>query len=250
MISIKNSEQLALMRKAGRITGEAILTARDHIREGVTTAYLDTVIREFIERCGARPTFLGYGGFPGSACISINDEVIHGIPSKHRVLREGDIVKIDVGACYRGFNGDSANTFAVGKISDEAQALIDGTRESFFRGVAMARNGARIGDIGAEICGYATSLGYGVIRQYVGHGVGRELHEDPEVPNFGTRGRGPRLFSGMTIAIEPMITAGSHEVRVLDNDWTVVTVDGSLSAHYEHTVAITDGEPELLTKVE
>ena len=149
MISIKNSEQLALMRKAGRITGEAILTARDHIREGVTTAYLDTVIREFIERCGARPTFLGYGGFPGSACISINDEVIHGIPSKHRVLREGDIVKIDVGACYRGFNGDSANTFAVGKISDEAQALIDGTRESFFRGVAMARNGARIGDIGA-----------------------------------------------------------------------------------------------------
>lgn len=250
MISIKNSEQLALMREAGRITGEAILTARDHIREGVSTYYLDKVIREFIERCGARPTFLGYGGFPASACISINDEVIHGIPSKTRYLSEGDIVKIDVGATYKGFTGDSANTFGVGKISDAAQALIDVTRDSFYKGVAQARDGGRIGDIGAAIGEYATSKGYGVVREYVGHGVGRELHEDPEVPNFGTRGRGPRLYSGMTLAIEPMITAGSYKVRVLDNDWTVVTVDGSLSAHYEHSVAITDGEPELLTKVE
>lgn len=250
MISIKNSEQLALMREAGRITGEAILTARDHIREGVSTYYLDKVIREFIERCGARPTFLGYGGFPASACISINNEVIHGIPSKTRYLSEGDIVKIDVGATYKGFTGDSANTFGVGRISDEAQALIDVTKDSFYKGVAQARDGGRIGDIGAAIGEYAMSLGYGVVREYVGHGVGRELHEDPEVPNFGTRGRGPRLYSGMTLAIEPMITAGSYKVRVLDNDWTVVTVDGSLSAHYEHSVAITDGEPELLTKVE
>lgn len=250
MISIKNGEQLALMREAGRITGEAILTARDHIREGVSTAYLDKVIREFIERCGARPTFLGYGGFPASACISINDEVIHGIPSKTRYLREGDIVKIDVGATYKGFTGDSANTFGVGKISEEAQKLIDVTRDCFYKGVGQARSGCRVGDISAAVGDYATSLGYGVVREYVGHGVGRELHEDPEVPNFGTRGRGPRLYSGMTLAIEPMITRGDYKVRVLDNDWTVVTADGSLSAHYEHSVAITDGDPELLTKVE
>lgn len=250
MISIKNSEQLALMRKAGQITGEAILAAREHIKDGVTTAYLDNVIREYIERCGASPTFLGYGGFPGSACISINDEVIHGIPSTTRYIHEGDIVKIDVGACYQGFNGDSANTFGVGKISKEAEDLITVTKESFFRGAAQAKNGARIGDVSAAVGDYASSLGYGVIREYVGHGVGRELHEDPEVPNFGARGRGPRLFSGMTIAIEPMITAGGYKVRVLDNDWTVVTRDGSLAAHYEHTVAITDGEPEFLTKVE
>lgn len=250
MIVIKNNEQLALMRKAGRITGEAILVARDHIREGVTTAYIDKVILEYIEKCGATPTFLGYGGFPGSACISLNSEVIHGIPSSKRYLNEGDIVKIDVGACYHGYNGDSANTFGVGKISQQAEKLISVTRESFFRGAEQARGGARLGDVGAAIGDYATSLGYGVVRDYVGHGVGKELHEEPEVPNFGTKGRGQRLFSGMTIAIEPMINAGSHKVKVLGDDWTVVTSDGSLSAHYEHTIAITDGEPELLTKVE
>ena len=250
MVSVKNSEQLAIMRKAGQITGEAILVARDAIREGVSTKELDTKIREFIEKCGARPTFLGYGGFPGSACISINDEIIHGIPKKDRFLQEGDIVKIDVGACYHGFNGDSANTFGVGKISEEAARLIEVTRESFFRGVAEAKAGNRIGDIGSAVFEYATSFGYGVVRKYVGHGVGAELHEDPEVPNFGTRGRGQRLFPGMTIAIEPMINAGTFNVKELADGWTVKTADGSLSAHYEHTVAITDGEPVLLTKVE
>ena len=250
MVQIKNSEQLAKMRKAGRITGEAILAAREHIKEGVSTKELDTIIRNYIEKCGAKPSFLGYGGFPGSACISINNEVIHGIPSAKRFLKEGDIVKIDVGAYIGGFHGDSANTFGVGKISAEAEKLIAVTRESFFRGVKAAVPGKRIGDIGSAICGYAEDLGYGVVRKFVGHGVGHELHEDPEVPNFGTAGRGARLYTGMTIAIEPMINVGTRDVKILDDGWTVITADGSLSAHYEHTVAIADGEPILLTYVE
>ncbi len=250
MILVKNSEQLAIMRKAGRITGEAILVAREHIREGVSTKELDIRIREYIEKCGAKPSFLGYGGFPGSACISLNDEVIHGIPSKDRILHEGDIVKIDVGACYKGFHGDSANTFGVGKISEEAEKLIAATRESFFRGAAQAKAGNRIGDIGSAVFEYANALGYGVVKRYVGHGVGMELHEDPEVPNFGTAGRGPRLMPGMTIAIEPMINAGTYLVKEMSDGWTVKTADGRLSAHYEHTLAITDGEPVLLTMVE
>ena len=250
MVQIKNSEQLASMRKAGRITGEAILAAREHIKEGVSTKELDTIIRSYIEKCGAKPSFLGYGGFPGSACISINNEVIHGIPSAKRFLQEGDIVKIDVGAYIGGFHGDSANTFGVGKISEEAEKLIAVTRESFFRGVKMAAKGKRVGDIGSEICGYAEGLGYGVVRKFVGHGVGRDLHEDPEVPNFGTAGRGARLYPGMTIAIEPMINIGTRDVKILGDGWTVITADGSLSAHYEHSVAVTDGEPILLTYVE
>ena len=250
MVQIKNSEQLAKMRKAGRITGEAILVAREHIKPGVSTKEIDTAIRNYIEKCGAKPSFLGYGGFPGSACISINNEVIHGIPNAKRFLEEGDIVKIDVGAYIGGFHGDSANTFGVGKISEEAEKLIATTRESFFRGVKMATGGKRIGDIGSAICGYAEDLGYGVVRKFVGHGIGRELHEDPEVPNFGTAGRGARLYPGMTIAIEPMINAGTRDVKILDDGWTVITADGSLAAHYEHTVAITDGEPILLTYVE
>lgn len=250
MVQIKNSEQLAKMRKAGRITGEAILAAREHIKEGVSTKELDTIIQNYIEKCGAKPSFLGYGGFPGSACISINNEVIHGIPSAKRFLEEGDIVKIDVGAYIGGFHGDSANTFGVGKIGAEAEKLIAVTRESFFRGVKAAVPGKRIGDIGSAICGYAEDLGYGVVRKFVGHGVGHELHEDPEVPNFGTAGRGARLYTGMTIAIEPMINVGTRDVKILDDGWTVITADGSLSAHYEHTVAIADGEPILLTYVE
>ncbi len=250
MVQVKNSEQLASMRKAGRITGEAILVAREHIKEGISTKELDTIIRNYIEKCGAKPSFLGYGGFPGSACISINNEVIHGIPSAKRFLKEGDIVKIDVGAFIGGFHGDSANTFGVGKITEEAQKLIDATRESFYRGVKMAQSGKRVGDIGSEIQSFAEGLGYGVVRKFVGHGVGKNLHEDPEVPNFGTAGRGARLYPGMTIAVEPMINAGTREVKVLDDEWTVVTADGSLSAHYEHTIAITDGEPILLTLVE
>lgn len=250
MIIIKNNEQLELMRKAGRITGESILVAREYIKEGVSTEFIDRKMREYIEKCGAKPTFLGYGGFPATACISINDEVIHGIPDKKRFLQEGDIVKIDSGACWKGYTGDSANTFGVGKISNEAQRLIDVTKESFFKGIDMAKAGNRVGDIGNAIAAYAESYGYGVVRQYEGHGVGRDLHEEPSVPNFGRQGHGPRLYKKMTIAVEPMITMGDWNVKVLDNGWTVVTLDGSLAAHYEHSIAITDGEAELLTLVE
>ena len=250
MIQIKNNEQLALMKLAGRITGEAILVAREHIKEGVSTKAIDIAVHDYIVKCGARPSFLGYGGFPGSACVSVNEEIIHGIPSKDKILHEGDIVKIDVGAFYRGFHGDSANTFGVGKISKEAQALIDTTKQSFFEGAAMARHGGRVGDIGAAVSACAEARGYGVVRQYVGHGVGRDLHEDPEVPNYGTAGRGQRLYKGMVVAIEPMINMGTYNVKVLRDNWTVVTADGSLSAHYEHTVAITDGDPVFLTMVD
>lgn len=238
------------MRDAGKITGEAILAAGEIIKPGVTTAQIDHVIRTYIEKCGAYPTFLGYGGFPASACVSVNDEVIHGIPSKNRVLSDGDIVKIDVGACYRGYNGDSARTFAVGKISAEAADLIRVTEESFYAALAVIREGARIGDIGHAVDSHVRENGYSVVRRYVGHGVGAELHEDPEVPNFGTAGHGPRIIRGMTIAVEPMVNIGSHEVYEMPDGWTVRTKDGTLSAHYEHTIAITDNGPELLTKVE
>lgn len=250
MIQVKNAAQLAEMKEAGRITGEALLVARDMIREGVSTKALDDAIRHHIEKCGARPSFLGYAGFPGSACISINDEIIHGIPSKHRYLQEGDIVKIDVGAFYHGFHGDSANTFGVGKISKDAEHLIVVTRESFYRGVAQIHEGARLGDIGAAIQQYVESNGYSVVRKYVGHGVGHELHEAPDVPNYGTPGRGVRLYPGMTIAIEPMVNIGTYQVVEMPDGWTVKTADGSLSAHYEHTIAVTPQGVHLLTKVE
>lgn len=250
MIKLKNAEQIAIMRQAGRITGEAILKARDAIRPGVTTKHLDDVIRAYIEKCGARPSFLGYGGFPGSACISVNRQVIHGIPSKDTVLQEGDIVKIDAGAFYRGFHGDSANTFAVGRIPEETQRLIDATRESWKRGIEAIRPGGRVGDIGHAVESYVKQFGYSVVRRYVGHGVGHDLHEDPEVPNYGTPGRGPRLCEGMVIAVEPMVNVGGPDVLELDDGWTVLTKDGSLSAHYEHTVAITANGVEALTLVE
>ncbi len=250
MIHLKNSVQLSLMRDAGKITGEAILAAGEIIKPGVTTADIDKRIRTYIEKCGARPTFLGYGGFPASACVSVNDEVIHGIPSHKRVLLEGDIVKIDVGACYRGYNGDSARTFPVGKVSDEAADLIRVTEESFYKALAVIHEGARIGDIGHAVDSHVRAHGYSVVRRYVGHGVGAELHEDPEVPNFGTAGHGVRLLRGMTIAVEPMVNAGTYEVYELPDGWTVKTKDGSLSAHYEHSIAITENGPELLTKVE
>lgn len=250
MIQLKNSLQIEKMKLAGRITGEALLLAGEAVKEGVSTKHLDDIIRSYIEKCGAKPTFLGYGGFPGSACISINDQVIHGIPSKNVILKEGDIVKIDVGATYQGFIGDSANTFPVGKISDEASKLIKRTKESFYIGAEQVKVGNRIGDIGAAIQNYCEGFGYGVIRKYTGHGVGRELHEDPSVPNYGTAGRGPRLVSGMTIAIEPMVSAGSYEVKELNDGWTVVTRDHSLAAHYEHTVALTDDGIIYLTRVD
>lgn len=249
MISVKNSEQIKLMKEAGRITGEALLLAGEAVKPGVTTKHLDTIIRRHIESCGAKPSFLGYAGFPGSACISINDQVIHGIPGS-RVIEEGDIVKIDVGAYYKGFHGDSANTFPVGRVSDEASRLIEVTRESFWRGIAEAKPGNRIGDIGFAVQSYVESFGFSVVRRYVGHGVGEELHEAPDVPNFGTRGRGVRLCAGMTIAVEPMVNIGGPDVNELKDKWTVVTADGSLSAHYEHTIAITDNGVIVLTKVD
>jgi len=249
MIQLKNAEQIAMMKEAGRITGEALLLAGEAVKEGVSTKHLDDIIRHHIEKCGARPSFLGYAGFPGSACISINNEVIHGIPRADKILHEGDIVKIDVGAFYKGYHGDSANTFAVGKISEEAAKLIETTKQSFFKGVEAIKPGARLGDIGAAIDGHVKNFGYSVVRKYVGHGIGRELHEAPDVPNYGTPGRGVRLYSGMTIAIEPMVNAGGCEVSELDDKWTVVTKDGSLSAHYEHTIAITGDGVIILTQV-
>ena len=247
MIQLKNSAQISMMMEAGRITGEALLLARENVREGITTKELDTLIRNYIEKCGAKPSFLGYGGFPGSACISINEEVIHGIPSKNRVLREGDIVKIDVGAFYKGFHGDSARTIPVGKVSDEALRLISVTRKSFFDGVNALKPGGRIGDVGSAIQNTVESNGFSVVKKYIGHGVGRELHESPDVPNFGTAGRGVRLCSGMTLAIEPMVNIGGSEVIELDDGWTVKTRDKSLSAHYENTVALTSEGVMILT---
>ena len=250
MFIIKNSEQLALMKRAGRITAEALLVAKDIIRPGISTKEVDRAIRRHIEKCGATPSFLGYGGFPASACISLNNEVIHGIPSDRVILSEGDIVKIDVGARFRGYNGDSARTFPVGKVSDEALKLISVTEKSFYEAMKFARAGARIGDIGHAVESFVISNGFSVVHDYVGHGVGAELHEEPEIPNFGTAGRGARLYADMTVAIEPMVNCGTEKVKVRSDGWTVVTLDGKLSAHYENTVAITDGDPILLTDVE
>ena len=248
MITIKNGEELANMRHACKITAAARALAGEMVRPGVTTKQIDKAVYDFIVSQGAKPSFLNYHGYPGSTCVSVNDTVIHGIPGGY-VLKEGDIVKIDVGAYYKGFTGDSACTFPVGRISEEASKLIEVTRESFYRGIANAIPGNRIGDIGFGIQQHVMENGFSVVRQYVGHGVGRELHEDPEVPNYGTLGRGIRLCSGMTIAVEPMVNVGTHNVKVLDDKWTVVTADGKLSAHYEHTVAITDNGPVLMTKV-
>lgn len=249
MFIIKNNEQISLMKIAGRITAEALVLASELIRPGISTKEIDTKIQRHIERCGAKPSFLGYGGFPASACISLNNEVIHGIPSKNRILTEGDIVKIDVGARYRGYNGDSARTFPVGKVSDEALRLISVTEASFYEAMKAARSGNRIGDLGFAVESFVISNGFSVVKDYVGHGVGADLHEEPEIPNFGRAGRGVRLYPGMTLAVEPMVNAGSYEVKKLRDGWTVVTKDGSLSAHYENSILITDGEPIILTDV-
>ena len=250
MIQIKNSIQIAAMREAGRITGEALLVARDLVRPGISTKELDTAIRQHIEKRGAKPSFLGLYGFPGSACISINDEVIHGIPAKDKILQEGDIVKIDVGAFYKGYHGDSARTFPVGKVSAEAERLIAVTKQSFYEGLAAVKIGNRVGDIGHAVDSYVRQHGFSTVRQYVGHGVGRDVHESPDVPNFGTPGRGPRLCAGLVIAIEPMINVGTYEVQVLSDGWTVKTKDRRLSAHYENTVALTEEGVINLTEVE
>ena len=249
MIIVKSPHEIELMRKAGKITALARTVAREMVADGITTREIDREVHKFITKSGAVPTFLGYGGFPASACVSVNEEVIHGIPGK-RVVHNGDIVSLDVGATIGGYTGDCAGTFPCGQVSAQAQKLIDVTRESFFQGLKYARVGYRISDIGHAVQEYVEANGFSVVRAYVGHGVGRELHEDPEVPNFGAPGHGPRLIPGMTIAIEPMVNVGSFDIRILPNEWTVVTKDGSLSAHYENTVLITDGEPEILTMAE
>ena len=250
MIRLKNSAQITAMKEAGRITGEALLVARDMIRPGISTYEIDVAIRRYIEKCGAKPTFLGYGGFPASACISVNDEVIHGIPSKRRILQEGDIVSIDTGATYRGYVGDSARTIPVGNVSEEAKRLIEVTRDSFWAGVEALRIGNRMGDVGAAVDAVVRQNGFSTVKRYVGHGVGTELHESPDVPNFGTPGRGTRLCAGMTLAIEPMVNVGTFEVMEMPDGWTVKTADGSLSAHYENTVALTSEGVIILTEVE
>ena len=234
------------MREACRISARALALGGSLVRPGITTGEIDREIRRYIESEGATPSFLNYGGFPASACISVNQTVIHGIPG-HTVIHEGDIVSVDVGACINGFHGDNAATFAAGKVSPEAQALMDATRESLYEGIKAAVAGNRIGDIGAAVQRYVEVRGYSVVRQFVGHGVGTNLHEDPSVPNFGTPGRGPRLVPGMTLAIEPMINAGTAEVEILKDGWTTVTKDGKLSAHFEHTIAITPDGPVIMT---
>ena len=248
MVVLKTRREIELMREAGRISAMALKVAGEAVKPGVSTLEIDTIARKYIESQGARPNFLGLYGFPATACISINEEVIHGIPSKNRILKEGDIVSIDLGAEKDGYNGDNAATFAVGKISDEAQRLIDTTRESLYVGLKQAVAGNRIGDIAHAVQVYCEERGFGVVRDFVGHGVGRELHEDPSVPNYGTPGRGVRLLPGMTIAVEPMINQGTWEVNQLSDGWTVVTKDGKLAAHFEHTVAITkEGDCMILT---
>ena len=247
MIVLKTNRELALMREACRISAGALKVAGEAVEPGVTTEQIDRIAYEYIVKNGAQPNFLNLYGFPATACISINNEVIHGIPSKTRRIVEGDIVSIDLGAKVGGYNGDNAATFAAGRISSEAQRLIDTTRESLYEGIKAAVVGGRLGDIGYAVQSYCEKRGYGVVREYVGHGVGKELHEEPSVPNFGTPGRGVRLTAGMTIAIEPMINQGTKNVRVLPDGWTVVTADGKLSAHFEHTVAITADGPKILT---
>ncbi len=250
MVTIKTARELSKMKDACRISAEALRVAGEAVKPGVTTYEIDTIVRNYIEKQGATPSFLGYGGFPASACISVNNVVIHGIPSKKCVLREGDIVSVDVGAYYEGFHGDNAYTFPCGEVSAKAQALLDATREGLNMGIAQALVGNRIGDIGSAVQKYVEARSYSVVRDFVGHGVGAKLHEDPSVPNYGTPGRGVRLIPGMTIAIEPMITQGTYEVEVLDDEWTTVTKDGKLAAHFEHTIAITPDGPKIMTLID
>lgn len=248
MILIKSNSEIELMYESGQITGGALKMAEESVKPGMTTWELDSLIEKYIRSHGARPSFKNYNGFPSAACISVNEVVVHGIPS-HRVLKEGDIVSVDVGSYYKGYHSDAARTFAVGNISEEAQKLIDVTRQSFFEGIKCAYPGMRIGDIGSRIQQYVESFGFGVVREMVGHGVGRALHEAPDVPNYGREGHGVRLIEGMCIAVEPMITQGSYKIKTLPDGWTTVTADGKLAAHYENTLAVTKDGPKLLTLV-
>jgi methionyl aminopeptidase len=248
MIIIKSHDEITLMKNAGRIVGETLLLLEKEVKPGVTTAYLDKIAEEFITKHGAKPSFKGLYGFPSSLCISVNEQVIHGFPGAY-VLKDGDIVSIDCGAFFDGFHGDAARTFPVGNISVDAQKLIDITKESFFQGIKFAKEGNKLTDISYGIQSYVEAAGFSVVRDFVGHGIGRKVHEDPNVPNFGKPGRGPKLVEGMVLAIEPMINTGTHKVKTLKDGWTVVTADSSLSAHYENTVAILSDGPEILTLI-
>jgi methionyl aminopeptidase len=248
MVIRKSDRELALMREAGRIVAITLAHLEERIKPGITTAEMDALAHEIVTKHGATPSFLGYRGFPASLCISINEELVHGLPGP-RVLEEGDIVSMDFGAIYQGYHGDAAVTVAVGKISQETQRLVETTRGALEAAIAQARKGHYLGDISWAIQSYAESRGFSVVRQYVGHGVGRDMHEDPQIPNYGQPGRGILLKPGMTFALEPMVNIGSYLTQVLDDNWTVVTEDGELSAHFEHTIAITSGEPEILTRL-
>lgn len=251
MIPVKSERELTLMERSGALLGRILKEVGSVIKPGVTTATVDAWIEKRIAEGGAQPSFKGYRGFPAAACISVNDEVVHGIPSPKRVLHEGDIVGIDVGVCLHGYHTDAARTFAVGAVSAEAKRLMEVTRQSFFEGVARAVAGARIGDIGHAVQTYVEKEGFSVVRALTGHGIGGNVHEEPDIPNYGREGKGPRIQPGMTLAVEPMVNAGGHDVRMLPDGWTIVTEDGSLSAHYENTIAITEnGPPRILTLVE
>lgn len=246
-VTIKSAREIELMREAGRLLAEVHDELAAFVKPGISTKDIDKLGEKLIRDRGCIPNFLNYNGYPASICVSVNDEVVHGIPNKHRILQDGDIVSLDAGLIYKGYHSDAARTHAVGTISKEAQQLIDVTRQSFFEGIKYAKAGNRLHDISNAIAAYAESFGYGVVRDLVGHGIGTALHEDPQIPNFKQLRRGMKLMPGMTLAIEPMINAGTWEVCWLDDDWTVVSEDGSLSAHYENTVLITDGDPEILT---
>ena len=248
MIFIKNNQEIDLMRKAGKIVAETLLLVEEKVRPGITTAELDRIAEEFITKHGAKPSFKGLYGFPASLCISVNEQVVHGIPGGY-VLKDGDIISVDCGANINGFHGDAARTFGVGNISEEANKLINVTKESFFNGIEYAKVGNRLTDISHGIQSYVEASGFSVVRDFVGHGIGRVVHEDPEVPNYGRPGRGPKLVEGMALAIEPMVNVGSYKVKTLSDDWTVVTSDGSLSAHYENTIVILPDGPEILTLI-
>ena len=246
-VVLKSRHEIELMEEAGKRLSETLMLLKDNVEPGITTFELDQIGRKHIEGMGCIPSFLNYNGFPASICISVNDEVVHGIPSKRRFLKEGDIVSLDAGLIYRGFHADAARTYPVGSISEEAQKLIDVTKQSFFEGIKYAKEGCHLYDISNAIDDYVSSFGYGIVEDLVGHGIGRNLHEDPQIPNFRQRRKGIKLRAGMTLAIEPMINIGRSDVDWLDDDWTVATSDGTLSAHYENTVLITDGEPRILT---
>lgn len=247
MIIIKSHEEIELMRISGKVTGYILAELNNVIKPGISTKDIDDFVESTIRKNGMIPTFLGYGGFPASACTSVNEEVVHGIPDENRILQEGDIVSVDVGSTYKGYVSDAARTYGVGQIEENAKKIIESCKNSFFKGLEKCRVGYRLSDISNAIQTSVEADGFGVIRDYVGHGVGQQMHEDPQIPNYGRPGHGPRLAEGMVFAIEPMITEGTYECEVLDNDWTVVTLDGKLAAHYENTVVITDGEPQLLT---